>query len=38
MLGAIYQAVGLATRAQTVLEKTQAIDRSYELPELEPTF
>ena len=38
MLGAIYHAVGLATRAQTVLEKAQALDPSYELPELEPTF
>ena len=36
MLGAIYQAVGLATRAQTILEKAQAIDPAYELPELEP--
>jgi serine/threonine protein kinase len=36
MLGAIYQAVGLATRAQSVLEKAREIDPDYELPELEP--
>ena len=37
MLGAIYDAEGLTTRATTLLERARAIDPEYEFPDLDGT-